>query len=96
MHFHAQCVTLLKKRKKKLFLLNLFQKKEKHEHKTLTSEDSLKLANHQIEVKGDVEFPLQLTVDSLKKMKVVTIENLKITGKGGAIKEKLKHVKAYF
>jgi len=65
-------------------------KKEKHEHKTLTAEDSLKLANHQIEVKGEIEFPLQLTIDSLKKMKVITIENLKITGKGGAIKREVK------
>ncbi|WDF59347.1 molybdopterin-dependent oxidoreductase [Flavobacterium sp. KACC 22758] len=68
-------------------------KKEKHEHKTLTAEDSLKLANHQIEVKGEIEFPLQLTIDSLKKMKVITIENLKITGKGGAIKREVKACK---
>lgn len=65
-------------------------KAEKHEHKTLSAQDSLKLVNHQIEVKGDVEFPLQLTVDSLKKMKVVTVENLKITGKGGVIKREVK------
>ncbi|MBW1658124.1 molybdopterin-dependent oxidoreductase [Flavobacterium quisquiliarum] len=69
-------------------------KTEKHEHKTLTAEDSLKLVNHQIEIKGDVEFPLQLTIDSLKKMKVVTIENLKITGKGGVIKREVKACKA--
>ncbi|WP_289663455.1 molybdopterin-dependent oxidoreductase [Flavobacterium panacagri] len=66
----------------------------KHEHPTLTSEDSLKLVNHAIEVKGEVEKQLQLTVDSLKKMKVVTIENLKITGKGGVIKREVKACKA--
>ncbi len=63
---------------------------KKHEHVTLTAEDSLKLVNHQIQVKGDVEFPLQLTVDSLKKMKVVTIDNLKIIGKNGEVKREVK------
>ncbi|MET3027418.1 molybdopterin-dependent oxidoreductase [Flavobacterium sp. UW10123] len=67
---------------------------KKHEHTTLTAEDSLKLVNHQIEIKGEVENQLQLTVDSLKKMKVVTIENLKITGKGGVIKREVKSCKA--
>ncbi|KAF2512172.1 molybdopterin-dependent oxidoreductase, partial [Flavobacterium zhairuonense] len=66
---------------------------KKHEHETLTSKDSLKLVNHHIEVKGEVEFPLQLTVDSLKKMKVVTIDNLKITGKNGEIKREVKACK---
>lgn len=66
---------------------------KKHEHETLTAEDSLKLVNHQIEVKGEVEFPLQLTVDSLKKMKVVTIDNLKITGKNGEVKREIKACK---
>lgn len=59
-------------------------------HEILTPEDSLKLANHEIAIKGDVEFPLQLTVDSLKKMKVITIDNFKITGKGGVIKREVK------
>lgn len=66
--------------------------KEEHHH-ALSAEDSLKLVNHQIEVKGEVEFPLQLTVDSLQKMKVVTIDNLKITGKGGIIKREVKTCK---
>ncbi|MEP6806964.1 MAG: molybdopterin-dependent oxidoreductase [Flavobacterium sp.] len=57
------------------------------EHKILTPADSLKLVNHQIEVKGEVEFPLQLSVDSLRRMKVVTISNLKITGQSGEIKK---------
>ncbi|MDQ6471471.1 molybdopterin-dependent oxidoreductase [Flavobacterium sp. LHD-80] len=63
---------------------------KKHDHNLLSAEDSLKLVNHQIEVNGDVEFPLQLTVDSLRKMKVVTIDNLKITGKNGEVKREIK------
>ncbi|KAF2335766.1 molybdopterin-dependent oxidoreductase [Flavobacterium daemonense] len=64
-----------------------------HKHETLTAEDSLKLVNHEIEVKGDVEFPQKLTVDSLKKMKVVEIDNFKITGKNGEIKREIKACK---
>lgn len=66
---------------------------KKHEHATLTIQDSLKLVNHQIEVKGDIEFPLQLTVDSLKKMKVTTIDNFKILGKNGEVKREVKTCK---
>jgi len=66
---------------------------KKHQHETLTAEDSLKLVNYQIEVKGEVEFPLRLTVDSLRKMKVVTIDNLKITGKNGEVKREIKACK---
>lgn len=56
-------------------------------HIPLTPEDSLKMVNHQIEVKGDVEFPLQLTVDSLKKMKVVTIDDFKVVCQSGQVKK---------
>ena len=56
-------------------------------HPVLSAEDSLKMVNHQIEVKGDVEFPLQLTVDSLKKMKVVTIDNFKVVCQSGEVKK---------
>ncbi|WP_417939322.1 hypothetical protein [Flavobacterium sp. RS13.1] len=69
-------------------------KTEKHEHKSLTAKDSRKLISHHIEVKGEVENELRLTVDSLKKMKVATIEDLKITGKDGAIKREIKSCKA--
>ncbi|MFQ6603890.1 molybdopterin-dependent oxidoreductase [Flavobacterium sp. C3NV] len=61
--------------------------KESDEHIPLSLADSLKLVNHQIEVKGEVEFPLQLSVDSLRKMKVVDINNLKIICQSGAIKK---------
>lgn len=57
------------------------------EHKILTPADSLKLVNHEIEVKGEVEFPLKLSVDSLRKMKVATISNFKIIGRNGAVKK---------
>lgn len=56
-------------------------------HPVLSAADSLKMVNHQIEVKGDVEFPLQLTVDSLKKMKVVTIDDFKVVCQSGEIKK---------
>lgn len=56
-------------------------------HPVLSAADSLKMVNHQIEVKGDVEFPLQLTVDSLKKMKVVTIDNFKVVCQSGEVKK---------
>lgn len=62
-------------------------KTDNDKHPVLTSADSLKLVNHQIEVKGDVEFPLQLSVDSLKKMKVVTIDNFKVVCQSGEIKK---------
>ena len=57
------------------------------EHKKLSSADSLKLVNHEIEVKGEVEFPLQLSVDSLKKMKVVTINDFKVVCQSGEVKK---------
>lgn len=60
---------------------------ENDKHPVLSSADSLRLVNHEISVKGDVEFPLQLSVDSLKKMKIATIDNFKITGQNGAVKK---------
>ena len=61
--------------------------KENDEHIPLSPADSLKLVNHQIEIKGEVEFPLQLSVDSLRKMKVTDINNLKIVCQSGALKK---------
>jgi DMSO/TMAO reductase YedYZ molybdopterin-dependent catalytic subunit len=60
---------------------------EKEHHHALTSSDSLKLVNHEIEIKGEVEFPLHLTVDSLRKMNVATVSNFKIIGKNGDVKK---------
>ena len=66
---------------------------KKDEHKALSPADSLKLVNHQIEVKGDVEFPLQLTVDSLRKMKMTTIDNFKVVCQSGEVKKDNKIAK---
>ncbi|MCI9844200.1 molybdopterin-dependent oxidoreductase [Flavobacterium pectinovorum] len=56
-------------------------------HQILSSADSLKMVNHHIEVKGEIEFPLRLTVDSLKKMKIVTIDNFKVVCQSGEVKK---------
>lgn len=56
-------------------------------HSVLSAADSLKMVNHKIEVKGDVEFPLQLTVDSLKKMKAVSIDDFKVVCQSGEVKK---------
>lgn len=82
-----------KKDKEEIISTETTSKTEKHQHKTLSPNDSLKLVNHQIEIKGDIEFPLQLTVDSLRKMKVAVIDNFKIMGKNGEIKKEIKTCK---
>ncbi|HOZ96974.1 MAG TPA: molybdopterin-dependent oxidoreductase [Niabella sp.] len=46
--------------------------------------DSAKHISKTIQVIGDVEYPLSLTVDSLKKMKVATIQNFKVVCESGA------------
>lgn len=46
--------------------------------------DSAKYISKQVIIKGDVENQLILTVDSLKKMDVVTIENFKVVCQSGA------------
>ncbi len=50
----------------------------------VSAEDSAKYISKQVEVKGDIEHPLVITVDSLKKMKVATIENFKVVCQSGA------------
>lgn len=62
-------------------------KTDNDKHPILSAADSLKMVNHHIEVKGDVEFPLQLTVDSLRKMKVVTIDDFKVVCQSGEVKK---------
>lgn len=49
--------------------------------------DSAKYISHQIEVKGDVENNLILTVDSLKQMKTVTIHDFKVVCSMGMTKK---------
>ncbi|WP_348799987.1 molybdopterin-dependent oxidoreductase [Flavobacterium adhaerens] len=59
----------------------------------MTKADSLKMINHQIEIKGDVKYPLQLTVDSLQKMKVATITDFKVVCQTGQVKKDNKTCK---
>lgn len=50
----------------------------------IPTEDSAKYISKQVVIKGDVENQLILTVDSLKKMDVATIENFKVICQSGA------------
>lgn len=50
----------------------------------ISAEDSAKYLSKQIVIKGEVENELTLTVDSLKKMKVATIENFVVVCQSGA------------
>lgn len=76
-----------KKDKEETVATEKISKTDNDKHIALTPEDSLKMVNHQIEVKGDVEYPLQLTVDSLKKMKVAIIDDFKVVCQSGQIKK---------
>ncbi|OIV43412.1 molybdopterin-dependent oxidoreductase [Flavobacterium johnsoniae] len=76
-----------KKEKEDKAVTQKISKTDNDKHIPLTPEDSLKMVNHTIEVKGDVEFPLQLSVDSLKKMKVVTIDDFKVVCQSGQVKK---------
>ena len=60
---------------------------EKEHHHALTAEDSLKLITHQIEVKGEVEFPLELNADSLRKMKFETMNNPIAVSENGRLRK---------
>lgn len=64
-----------------------------NEHVILSQADSLKMVNHEIKVTGEIVNTLQLTVDSLKKMKVATINNFKIHHQNGEIKKENKTCK---
>jgi DMSO/TMAO reductase YedYZ molybdopterin-dependent catalytic subunit len=75
------------KKEDKIAVEKVAPKEKESEHKKLSPADSLKLVNHEIEVKGEVEFPLRLSVDSLQKMKVETINNFKIVGQNGDVKK---------
>ncbi|GGF19208.1 molybdopterin-dependent oxidoreductase [Flavobacterium limi] len=79
--------TMCNSSKKEDIVSTEVSKQDNDKHPVLSPADSLKMVNHQIEVKGDVEFPLQLTVDSLKKMKVVTIDDFKVVCQSGEVKK---------
>lgn len=55
--------------------------------------DSAKYISKQVTIKGDVENELTLTVDSLKKMNVITIENFKVVCQSGANMKEDKNCK---
>lgn len=59
---------------------NAIKQEVSHTHET----DNEAFIRHQIYVKGEVECPLELTVDSLKEMDVVTIENFAVVCQSGA------------
>lgn len=50
----------------------------------LTQEDSIANYRGVLTIKGDVEFPLSITVDSLKKMNVVELDSFKVVCQTGA------------
>lgn len=50
----------------------------------LTAADSAKFTSRQVSVSGEVETPLVLTVDSLKKMNVATITDFAVVCQSGA------------
>lgn len=81
------CIMCQSPKKENTITAEKVVKTDNDKHIALTPADSLKLVNHVIEVKGDVEFPLQLSVDSLKKMKVVTIDNFKVVCQSGEVKK---------
>lgn len=66
---------------------------EKADKHLFTVEDSAKFYSNTLAVIGDVEFPLSLTVDSLKKMHVVTLDSMNIVCQSGAITNHLKNSK---
>jgi thioredoxin-related protein len=74
-------------KKEEKTIQKITESEKESEHKILSPADSLKLVNHQIEIKGDVEFPLELNVDSLRKMKVVNLNDFKVVCQSGATKK---------
>lgn len=58
--------------------------KETDACKTISADDSTKYISKKVTVKGAVENELVLTVDSLKQMKVETIENFVVVCQSGA------------
>ena len=66
------------------------EEKENHKH---DEKDDLKYVSKEIKVTGDVLTPLTLTVDSLKKMKVVEIKDFKIVCQKGLTKDSVESTK---
>ena len=66
------------------------EEKENHKH---DEKDDLKYVSKEIKVTGDVVTPLTLTVDSLKKMKVVELKDFKIVCQKGLTKDSVESTK---
>ena len=66
------------------------EEKENHKH---DENDDLKYVSKEIKVTGDVLTPLTLTVDSLKKMKVVELKDFKIVCQKGLTKDSVESTK---
>ncbi|MES2240587.1 MAG: molybdopterin-dependent oxidoreductase [Bacteroidota bacterium] len=67
--------------------------KEETCHQPLTAADSAKYVNHVIKIKGEIERPLELTVDSLKTFSIKTISNFKVVCQTGETKKNDKTAK---
>lgn len=66
------------------------EEKENHKH---DDKDDLKYVSKIVKVTGDVVTPLTLTVDSLKKMKVIELKDFKIVCQTGLTKESVESTK---
>ena len=66
------------------------EEKANHKH---DEKDDLKYVSKEIKVTGDVVTPLTLTVDSLKKMKVVELNDFKIVCQTGLTKDSVESTK---
>ena len=65
-------------------------KTEKENKHSFTAEDSVKFYSNTLAITGDIEHPLILTVNSLKKMNVVALDSLNIVCQSGAIMNQSK------
>ncbi len=65
-------------------------KNKKTDKDLISAEDSAKFYSNSFSITGDIEFPLTLTVDSLKKMNVVALDSSNIVCQSGAIKNQSK------
>ena len=75
---------------KALFPINPSLKTEVDNKHLITDEESVKYYSNILAVTGEVASPLNLTVDSLKKMTVVTFDSLNIVCQSGAIMNQSK------
>lgn len=78
---------------KKVEKTNPVTAEKKSCHQPLTAADSAKFVNHSIEIKGEIENPLQLTIDSLKTFPVKTINDFKVVCQTGETKKMDKTAK---